>query len=345
MPPSAPARKGSSALSFWAEWGLCRRCPRVSVRTPQKLRVDCKKLLDPPSGALSRRRQAPPSWRSGSLPAVRDLLSRHIQDDFVPVDTVATADLYWVTPEMTNVALQAASALPAWTPGLAVPAQSGLLLWDHTGTPDVPVYAVPERPGIYGQPTQPQLPVAGVAWTVMDLEVRGVALVRTAGLPEPFADQLISRFPVVIPACTLPLMRARSVTDPSSYQPSVRPLMSFVATTWLLMGQPTLVQTAPSRRSSSQGPGQSLGGPSSDVSIVELRRVQHSQSHPDDDGADAAADQSRYRHRWLVSSYWRQQRVGKGGSQRRPVYVAAHVRARKALPYWTPSGSASGAGN
>lgn len=173
------------------------------------------------------------------MPAIRGLLASNITDDYLPEGRVAQSELYWVSAEMTRLAVGAAAGLPEWTPGLAVPAEAGLLLWDGTGTPELPVYTLPtryERTNIYGKVITTWAPLAGLLWAVTGVEVLGVALVRTQDLHDAAASALAGRFPVVVPACTLPLMLREQAARPDSYQEDVRALMRLVGTTWLLMG-------------------------------------------------------------------------------------------------------------
>jgi hypothetical protein len=62
------------------------------------------------------------------------------------------AELYWVTRDMTRVALDASTDMPPWTPGAVIPVPIGLLIWaedlpriiwrGHDGSPMVPVDGV-----------------------------------------------------------------------------------------------------------------------------------------------------------------------------------------------------------
>ncbi|MDN4521811.1 hypothetical protein QYF68_28885 [Mycolicibacterium austroafricanum] len=44
-------------------------------------------------------------------------------------DIIKRAELYWVSRDMVDVALDAADSLPEWTPAVAAPAPTGLLCW------------------------------------------------------------------------------------------------------------------------------------------------------------------------------------------------------------------------
>lgn len=44
-------------------------------------------------------------------------------------DALRGAELYWVTRDMVDVVLDAATSLPEWTPALAAPTPTGFLCW------------------------------------------------------------------------------------------------------------------------------------------------------------------------------------------------------------------------
>lgn len=61
------------------------------------------------------------------------------------------------------------------------------------------------------------------------------------------------------------------------------------------------------------------GWPISPIVTIDLRRPATSS------GGSQEGDRS-YSHRWIVRGHWRQQPVGPGGTQRRPTYIAPHIK-------------------
>jgi len=68
------------------------------------------------------------------------------------------------------------------------------------------------------------------------------------------------------------------------------------------------------------------------VRIVNLASHQRPHSAPSGD-AEASRE---YRRRWIVGGHWRQQACGPQWSQRRPVYIAPHIKGPEDKPLVTP---------
>ena len=64
------------------------------------------------------------------------------------------AELYWVTRDMTRVALDASTDMPPWTPSAVIPVPIGLLIWAE----DLP------RIVWRGHDNNPMVPIDGVLW-------------------------------------------------------------------------------------------------------------------------------------------------------------------------------------
>ena len=64
-----------------------------------------------------------------------------------------------------------------------------------------------------------------------------------------------------------------------------------------------------------------------DVTLIDLRRTD---SKPrEHDSEHAGRD---YRHRWWVDGHWRQQACGPEHSQRKPVWIAPHIKGPEGQP-------------
>ncbi|WP_454859706.1 hypothetical protein [Promicromonospora soli] len=201
-------------------------------------------------------------------------------------------EMWWVAPEMTSLAVQAAASLPQWTPAHNIPAPTGILVWDGETRLSMPWDTAPEdqwERGAIGVPRLPSVPVRGVVWwstaqglgiTALTDDARVVAeavLEPRAGLTDlPLDDQPV-----------LPLEQA----------PSLNPLVALVGATWLLAQQPGVGQ--PRRKEfDAPRPGTKGPGPVAPVTIVTLREL-----HNPQDPEGSAGRQGGYSHRWLVAGH------------------------------------------
>ena len=91
---------------------------------------------------MRRRRE----WSAAGLPWVVDLMRVHALDTAVTlaaggresearrelrmVDLIDRADLYWITARMTDLVIGAAETVPEWAPAVAIPSDSGLIVWE-----------------------------------------------------------------------------------------------------------------------------------------------------------------------------------------------------------------------
>jgi hypothetical protein len=243
------------------------------------------------------------------------------------VNRLLAADLYWVTADMTRLALNASADLPEWTPAAAMPSRFGMLVWDG-GLPTLPWTGAPERGyrlGPFGDPRPPDVAVAGVAWAPDEKGVMLSPLARTG----PLGDLLTPRWAAceLFPfgAVILPSMEPLTVED---LEGNAAGLVATLGATWLLMMQPTVADTRPlDMGRGSGGPGAGGTRPDREVRIIDLRRAVSPprEPGPGDDGRV-------YRHRWIVGGHWRQQAVGAGRTQRRPTYIASHVKGPEGAP-------------
>ena len=83
----------------------------------------------------------------GDLPAARHALVDALRNQR---PWIRDADMYWVSADMTKLALDASHDLPDWSAGTAMPSPQGLLYWAGP----LPALTVQLHP----------LPLAGVLW-------------------------------------------------------------------------------------------------------------------------------------------------------------------------------------
>ncbi|BFP50048.1 hypothetical protein KCMC57_64160 (plasmid) [Kitasatospora sp. CMC57] len=275
--------------------------------------------------------------RPSALPRMRDQLLQHLTDPTAPLraDTgtdnqpgldaeasrLRAAELFWVAPDMTALAVAAGDQLAAarWA-SADRPSPSGLIVFDGgIGSFD--------SGGV-------QIPVEAISWGAEDGALGiGLYLSRTRLAAE------ISQLGTLEEDAVPPLVPLRSHTLPITPEPvafaDLDPgIPTMVATTlaaaWALMQQVTLVdrRPAPADKSTARAYArrqQPLPG----VTIVDLRRA-YVPDYREEEGADPAG--RRYRHRWVVTGHWRDQAHGPDRALRRRQWIPAYVKGPDGAP-------------
>lgn len=212
------------------------------------------------------------------------------------------AELYWVTKKMVDVALTAAPTLPEWTPLLALPSPSGILCWDKPA-------------GItLAHESRTPLTFDAAYWD----SHAGRLTIHMLTRDDPDGVPWIGTRDVII-----------DTTQPRREEcdrlPDAIPELSVLAAAWLLMGQPRVAESRPLRITDSAGAGRAGREPSL-VSVVDVRpRI----AHPADEPGHAHRG---FDHQWWVAGHWRQQACGPGYSDRRPIWIAPHIKGPEGTP-------------
>ena len=295
--------------------------------------------------------------RPQRLPKARDQIVRYLTDHTTPLRTNAKDDtheflnaltghlqlgeLYWVTSSMAALAMSAGATLPEarWATADR-PAPCGLVVFEGgIGTLDLPPSAGPqiEEGGIttlrYVVPDH--LPVDALTWGPSNGQCEVALWVSRARLADAYAQGQEMELPEgtappLIPTVSFELpVRADPV--PWDELPDRRPVpvLAALASTWLLMQQPQLVERTVERPERSVRRAYARAGrPDPEVSVVELRR----QYLPKDEDAGGERSSRRYRHRWVVSGHWRNQPYGRDRSLRRQTWVPAYVKGPEGAP-------------
>lgn len=261
---------------------------------------------------------------AGASAAQTKPLTDMLAKDYYARAQLASAQLYWVTREMTLFALEAAFTLPEWTPRAAMPAESGLLCWARpVGGLQVVVRGMPAV-----------VDNDAMAWYIRKdgmLEIlacsrfgrtsAGARKAKIMGLDQPF------------------LCATAGVTDPDQpvkvdhVDPDEAPALSVLGAAWLLMSQPAVAQSrqvgdlAGATKHALPRKPDLLTAP---VTMIDLRRIVERAA---DDGTDPSASKGRtYSRRWWVKAHWRQQAVGPGRSHRKPVLILPHIKGPEGTP-------------
>jgi hypothetical protein len=276
---------------------------------------------------------------AADMPAIRDR-ARELGTEQPDVDSVAeltrtadalgAAELFWVTRDMTAVALDASATIPAWTPAAARPAPFGLLVWDG-GLPELAWRGAPDMAwtvNALGLRVPPTVPVDGVLWGPGPRGIRFTLLTGTAALDQ--LGALVPRWAATelfaFGMIDLPLLE----DVPTTSRDWSSGLIAALGATWLLMMQPTVAEPRPLvEPPEPDRPGTRRPRSDRAVTVIDLRRTHPARA----DRTDSGDGPSRvYTRRWLVRGHWRQQAVGPGRSQRRPTYVPPYVKGPDGAP-------------
>jgi hypothetical protein len=222
-----------------------------------------------------------------------------------------SASLWWVSPDMTRLAVGAADTLPDWTPMFARPDTTGLLVWAGRTLDTI---APSASDGL-----------RGVFWQMIGEQCR-VSLYcdPTPNAPTgvPLEEFGTFEFDAATPYSVLEAQATATVA----------PVIQMIGATWILMQQPTVAERKTIERSSSRRRSGVAGAPSpTAVQVIDLRRLHDRADEPQD--ADSTGRE--YRHRWMVRGHWRQQAVGPGRKHRKPVYVPPHIKGPDGAPLVT----------
>jgi hypothetical protein len=262
-----------------------------------------------PAGSGSRRRQR-----------MQAKLAESLAQMSTESQAIRRAELFFVSRDMVDVALDAADSLPEWTPAIAAPCPTGVLCWAKPAGV-VPWNALsPDDPG--------EVTWDGLWWwSRPDGVLQLQPLSRLAKNPELLAPyQVTSPLWATNPTLTVQPLVPRTAEAAGAADAS--PLISVVGAAWLLMGQPTVAATrALEALPRHRDDGAATEPNSNQVSIIELRRP----LSPPREGDGSAADR-QYHHRWWVGGHWRQQACGPNHADRRPKWIAPYVKGPEGAP-------------
>ena len=242
------------------------------------------------------------STRPSHLPKLRDQTAAHLADPDHPIRTDApadlsaaldaatghlhTADMYWVAPDMTALAMHAGQQLAAarWATADR-PAPAGLIYFDGgVGSVDYQDVSIPIDALTWGPHNGGLL-----LWAYLSRR-RLAATIAPAGM-----ELVVEQTPPLLPfAAQVVPVTADAVPLADTEGPIPSPVLATLAASWLLMQQPKLIDRTtvpadkPIRRAHTRA-----GRPAPEVTLVDLRH----QYVPQDRDPDAGSDGSRYRHR------------------------------------------------
>lgn len=245
--------------------------------------------------------------------AMIDRSRRHAR---IWADRAQFAELWMVTSDMRDAALDAARDVPPVALAGAWPSRAGVIAYDG-GLPTI------EVPGIVtGRPSV-------LRWCADDtraylaLEARQEDLDSVAVPMGPRDLGWITLCQVAVPHDEL------LVLDEIGDADAVR-MISLALATWILAETPTVAEQ---RDTTQPGPKTGHGGRRDaprKVKVVELRRLRRA---PAEKGDDTDGTGRVYRHQWVVRGHWRQQPHGPRRSLRRTTWVPSYIKGPEGTPF------------
>lgn len=264
------------------------------------------------AGALSGK-DLPPGFTTASLDEART----RIHYDRLIASRIGAGEMFWVSPDMTGLALDAAGDVPGFTPDTDLPATAGFMVM---GRPLPPMETWVLAAGMAKVPAA--LPIEALSWTILEGMVfiegycRGTVVGQEREIesffePVRFFRGDAARF----------FDSEDDGVDPASHR-----MMQFLAAASHLMANPAvadrtrLVPKTPGARKAAKK------GRTTDVTVVDLRAPKHVET------GEASETGRVYTHRWIVRGHWRNQAHGKNRAQRRITWVPSYTKGPAGKP-------------
>ena len=306
---------------------------RRTTWTPSGVPLARRSLGRTMAGEAARLAALVPRARTIGLVAEGARLDRISSNLAAAASRLRQASLYWVSADMTRVAVDASQDVP----GLRAedcPAADGLLVfeaplpaWDTAAAGGLALRDQERTDVAYEEP----VPVDAITWarTGPRLRVHLCCLTQRLPLPllgvpapvlTPFLDISV---PVPMPLDgSVPTIGAQDLDD----SPQVTALAALLSAVWVLMMTPTTA----TRRQLDGRTGQAAGArtrPGDTVTVVDLRPVRTVT------GPDAGARTGRrLTRRHLARGHWTHQPYGPGGRLRRLTWIDSYVRGPEGAP-------------
>lgn len=277
------------------------------------------------------------SLRPRQLPKVRDQVLRHLTDPAMPVrartgaenqagldlaaNHLRAADLYWVTADMSALAMSAGASLAAarWATADR-PSGCGLIVWDGgIGSLDANGVQIPVEACTWG----PSPDGCMIGLLVSRARVQEEASLSGWDLDVEKVPPLLPITAYAVPVTSEPV----SMADLPDGAPA--PILAALAAAWLLMQQPNLVERTIERPEKSVRRAYGRAGREDpEVSVIDLRH----QYVPQDKDPGGDTTSRHYRYRFVVSGHWRNQAYGPDHSLRRRQWVPSYVKGPDGAP-------------
>lgn len=234
--------------------------------------------------------------------------------------------LYWARQDMTALSMSAGSRLDTaeWDVR-ARPSESGLIVFEG-GVGSISTDGV-------------DVPIEACAWGSFEGEcavwllLSRRRLVNEITVRETGVQIAVEETPPLMPVSGFSMETEVPTAMAEIAADAPEAIVRSLAAAWLLMGQPTLVDTSTERPDRAVRKAYARQGrPDPEVTLVDLRRQYVPQ---DRDGGEGEQGGRRYRHRFVVSGHWRDQPYGPERALRRKTWIPAYIKGPDGAPMLT----------
>jgi len=245
------------------------------------------------------------------------------------IDRLKDADLYFVSADMTQLAITAAESLPSFDLSASdAPSEAGLIFFEEPIATDVNTKAG-QGETVY---------ISGASWNLGSTPRWGVALWLSfyidlhLTLDREVAEGRITkaeaarqkgsqpRFSYTMDAAHMVGRGIPVANDDSVLNSWGRTILS----AWLIMAQPLAEISTVTADRSAQKRIRRTGHAPKPVRLVELRR-------PKATGSNTSGTEREYHHQWIVRGHWRQQWFP-ARQVHRPVWIGPHIKGPEGAP-------------
>lgn len=231
--------------------------------------------------------------------------------------TLAAAEMYWVSADMTALALEAAVDVPGFNPATDLPAPHGFMVLEQ------PLPAL--RTWVFDTDYRKQdvdLEVDLLTWTTIGTQIRIESFCRNEKVPnaidngnwfEPvwyhtgYADGLYE------------------FDHPDAVEMTTR-LMSFLAAAALLMASPGVADRKTFSPKTKAARKDAKKGRSANVTVIDLHAPKTVNT------GDADESGRVFTHRWMVRGHWRNQPHGPNRSKRSVRWIPSYIKGPAGKP-------------
>ena len=237
------------------------------------------------------------------------------------IERLGSADLYFVSSEMTQLASIAAHNVPAFQLGVAdLPSRNGLIVFEG-GLPGGMKFddgSIADTQAVLWSSDSSGIYVTGYLDRDLLLE-----RARASGAAEAERRLLAAPRLYVMPTASFTCPFDSDSWVQLDRGTAIWSLFPQLVTVWLLMQQPLarVDETVPDRAARKRL--RRVGQESAPVRVIRLRRPER--------GEAGGSSDREYHHQWIVRGHWRQQWYP-SREVHRPVWIAPHVKGPEGAP-------------
>ena len=229
---------------------------------------------------------------------------------------LAAGELFWVSADMTTLALDAAHDVPGFTPLTDLPALHGVMVLEK---------ALPAlKTWIFVRDHRRHeiaLSVDVLSWTVLEGMVYIESFARGGGIPDRLQENAFE---------PVHYFRGRAdkffAADSPTVDTDSNLLMQFLAAAAHLMANPAVAERSKITPKTPAARKAAKKGHPSTVTVVDLRAPKHVET------GEKSETGRTYTHRWIVRGHWRNQPHGKDRAQRRITWVPSYTKGPAGAP-------------